>query len=85
MTGISDPTDEGRRRYPETGGFLTELRHPIPCTCVETCEPLCAGECGCLACGVLFTMFCDEAGCFPENKAELEHAMWRYRGKPTSK
>ena len=81
MTGIDEPTAEGRRRYPPTG-YMTELRNPIACTCVETCQRLCAGECGCLACSVLFTMFCDEAGCFPETKDDLEHALWRYRGDP---
>lgn len=80
MTAIAEPTPEGKRRYPETGGFLIELREPIACTCLETCQPLCAGECGCLACGLMFTMFCDEAGCLPETKAELEQAIWRYRG-----
>lgn len=84
MTDSPQPTEEGKRRYPETGGYLTVFTDPIACTCQPTCQPLCTGECGCEACGVLFAEFCDEAGCFPETKAELEKAIWRYRGNPTS-
>lgn len=79
MTDQSEPTAEGLRRYPPTG-YMTELRDPIACICKETCHRLCAGECGCEACSVMFSIFCDEAGCFPETKAELERAIWRYRG-----
>ena len=85
MNYADEPTAEGKRRYPETGGFLIELREPIPCTCLETCEPLCAGECRCLACGVLFAIFCGEVGFYPESKEELEQAIWRYRGKSTDR
>lgn len=82
MTGIDEPTAEGMRRYPETKGYLTELREPIPCTCKEACQRLCAGECGCEACRVMFAMFCDEAGCFPETAADREQVIRRYRGDP---
>lgn len=80
MSEAIEPTDEGKHRYPPTG-YMTELRDPIACTCVYTCKALCAGECGCLACGLLFSMFCDEAGCFPETPADLEKAKRRYRGE----
>jgi hypothetical protein len=79
MTDQTEPTAEGLRRYPPTG-HMTELREPIPCVCNETCHRLCAGECGCEACSVMFSIFCDEAGCFPNSKDELERALWKYRG-----
>lgn len=82
MTAPLGPSAEGRRRYPSTHGYMTELRDPIPCTCEPDCQSLCVGECGCEACKVLFSIFCDEAGCFPETAAELERAVWRYRGDP---
>lgn len=77
-----EPTDEGKRRYPEADGYLTVFVDPIACTCQLTCQPLCTGECGCEACGVLFAEFCDEAGCAADTEAELERARWRYRGEP---
>lgn len=75
------PTEEGKRRYADTNGYMVELKEPIPCSCRESCHPLCTGECGCEACALMFTMFCDEAGCFPETKPELEKAVIRYRGE----
>ena len=75
------PSPEGERRYPETMGFMVELKEPIPCTCKATCHPLCTGECGCDACSVMFSMFCDEAGCFPQTETEMEQAIIRYRGE----
>ncbi len=82
MTAPLCPTVEGRSWYPSTHGYMTELRDPIPCTCAASCQLLCTGECGCEACSMLFSMFCDEAGCFPETNAELDRAVWRYRGDP---
>jgi hypothetical protein len=81
MTRPNQPTSEGMHRYPDHGGFMVELKEPVPCTCEETCRALCTGECGCEACAILFTMFCEETGYFPETRRELEHAIIRYRGE----
>jgi len=83
MTESTLPTEEGLKRY--TGGYMTELREPIACTCKPTCQRLCAGECGCEACSVMFSIFCDESGCFPNTPAELESSLRRYRGDPVEK
>jgi hypothetical protein len=50
------PTDEGVRRYPETGGYYTANNvedgdRGTPCTCKPSCPRDCKGECGCPACG----------------------------------
>jgi hypothetical protein len=56
-----EPTAEGLLRYPQTGG--TYAGNPaVPCTCVPTCERRCDGVCGCEACDLAFTVFCDESG-----------------------
>jgi hypothetical protein len=44
------PTDEGVKRYMETGGYYTENGERIPCTCTSECEKPCKGKCGCRAC-----------------------------------
>jgi hypothetical protein len=67
--GRLTPTDEGRKRYPRTFGY-----HPVvsndpeprpepswPCTCTPACHPRCAGECGCQACGVVFSLFIEDS------------------------
>lgn len=82
MIGPLIPTAEGRRRYPETYGYMVELRSPVPCLCWGSCKALCTGECGCQACTALFTLFCAEAGCHPDTPRELEKAVIRYRGYP---
>lgn len=57
---MTTPTPEGLRRYSETGGY--QLVGDLPCVCSRFCQPRCAGECGCEACRMTFTVFCDEAG-----------------------
>lgn len=57
-----EPTPEGAKRYPLTGGYNFDLASPIPCVCKPTCAARCAGECGCDACSVQFTMFCEVSG-----------------------
>lgn len=64
---MTTPTPEGMRRYPYTQGYFPDLSAEgvapdldLPCTCVADC-PRCAGECGCKACSMAFTDFCDEA------------------------
>jgi hypothetical protein len=80
----TQPTPEGLRRWPHTEGYHpdvsasdTQPDHDLPCTCVETCEPRCGGECGCKACEFAFVEFCDVAGVAPD-VSEAE-ALERYR------
>lgn len=46
-----EPTEEGKKRYPHTGGYWEEL----PCTCTNQCPDPCRGSadhkgCQCEAC-----------------------------------
>jgi hypothetical protein len=79
---MSEPTAEGLRRYPETAGYNVDLSSPIPCVCNPACAVRCAGECGCEACAVQFTRFCEASGrlsaLMPTSKAE-EEALDAYR------
>jgi hypothetical protein len=63
------PTDEGKRRYPETGGYFEWDNGPehggldrFPCKCTAACLPTCDGRCGCRACSFRWAVFIDEAG-----------------------
>lgn len=47
MTRRDEPTDEGRQRW-EPDGYNHETDEP--CTCRESCERPCKGQCGCSAC-----------------------------------
>jgi hypothetical protein len=65
------PTEEGRRRYPYTAGHHPYLASSDlqpdpqhPCTCVPTCHARCGGECGCSACSLDFSVYCDVAGLY---------------------
>lgn len=79
---MSEPTAEGLKRYPETAGYNVDLASPIPCVCTPTCRLRCAGECGCKACSVQFTTFCEASGrlsaLVPTSNAE-EEALDAYR------
>ncbi len=59
---MSEPTAEGLKRYPATAGYNVDLASSIPCVCTSTCLVRCAGECGCEACSVQFTTFCETSG-----------------------
>jgi hypothetical protein len=66
-----DPTDAGKIRWPDTGGYLELVaktrRDPekLPCTCVDACaEPDCRGACGCEACALAWLVYHDD------------HALW---------
>jgi hypothetical protein len=66
---MSKPTEEGRRRYPHTAGFHADISSDLlmpditsPCTCTPTCPARCAGQCGCEACSLAFSIFTDESG-----------------------
>lgn len=50
---LDKPTDFGRTVYPETDGYY----EGSPCTCEETCKPLCSGTCGCVACKNAYSDF----------------------------
>lgn len=80
---MSGPTAEGLKRYPETAGYNVALASPIPCVCASVCRARCAGECGCEACSVQFTTFCEVtgrlSGLVPTSRAE-EEALEAYRG-----
>lgn len=79
----TEPTNQGLRRYSATAGYNTELASPIPCLCHDGCQSRCAGECGCEACSVQFSMFCDEAGIYgldAELSTTEEEALASYRG-----
>ena len=79
---MSEPTAEGLKRYPETAGYNVDLASPIPCVCTPACGARCAGECGCKACSVQFTTFCEASGrlsaAAPNSKAK-EEALDAYR------
>lgn len=62
---MTTPTAEGLRRYPDQHGYFdVGDGDPQPCTCVPTCPVRCPGACGCKACSLMFTDFCDAAGLF---------------------
>lgn len=55
------PSEEGLRRYRDTGGYNVEDGEPgEPCTCKKTCHPRCGGECTCDACALRFEMFLEQ-------------------------
>lgn len=74
---MTQPTEEGLRRYPLTGGYNQSIDDDPgePCTCQPTCPGRCAGECGCAACALQFDMFCEVAGLLgPEPMSDAVHA-----------
>ncbi|MET3653517.1 hypothetical protein ABIC75_003254 [Dyella japonica] len=79
---MCEPTAEGLKRYPESAGYNVDLASPIPCVCKPACWVRCAGECGCQACSVQFTTFCEASGrltaLVPTSQAE-EEALYAYR------
>jgi hypothetical protein len=44
------PSQEGARRYPPEGLYISDSGSSLPCTCKPICRDNCAGECGCGAC-----------------------------------
>lgn len=85
---MTQPTQEGLRRYPQTRGYHPDLSseipvpdHDSPCTCEPTCPARCSGECGCEACSLAYTIFCDEAGFFGSDGPTVteEEALRVYR------
>jgi hypothetical protein len=70
-----DPTFHGKRRWPESNGYL-ELnakkqgeREKLPCTCGIGCSnPDCEGTCGCEACALAWLVYHDD------------HALWDDQG-----
>lgn len=85
---MTKPTPEGLRRYPLTQGYAHDVSKlgpnpdfDLPCTCTPACATRCAGECGCNACGMQFTVFADEAGFFQaDGQLDEEGALRAYRG-----
>jgi hypothetical protein len=49
----TEPTDEGRKRYPPDG--IYDLAYP--CTCQPSCPFDCKGQCGCKACHAAYGDF----------------------------
>lgn len=43
-----EPTEEGKRRYPN--GYYSQDGIDVPCTCKPECVDPCKGKCGCEAC-----------------------------------
>lgn len=77
----AEPTDEGRRRYPDTAGYHADMSTAtlepdldLPCTCAEACAPRCGGACGCIACGLDFTEYCDVAGLLSVDGLQVSEA-----------
>jgi hypothetical protein len=79
------PTAEGMKRYPETGGYYdipegffaegvegdpATNRHP--CTCQPECLTRCAGECGCEACSWRDVVENDMGQTYPHVLAEAD-------------
>jgi hypothetical protein len=59
MMANHEPTEEGRLRYPSTGGFFDianffvvrkGVSRLVPCRCKTSCLDNCVGACGCQAC-----------------------------------
>lgn len=79
---MCEPTAEGLKRYPETAGYNVDLASPIPCVCTRACGVRCAGECGCNACTIQFTTFCQASGrlsALAPTSPEEEEALYAYR------
>lgn len=49
----TEPTEEGKRRYPPDGIYEDDY----PCTCREDCPSACKGQCGCEACHAGYSDF----------------------------
>ena len=65
MKSNTFPTDEGRRRYVGTNGYVHPPivdGEPVPCVCKTTCLRGCDGRCGCDACRWAFNVFADDLG-----------------------
>lgn len=74
MTEHTEPTEEGKLRYPAyiddqvspavayPAGFNHSFMPPVPCTCMPVCQPRCAGECGCQACRLAFSEYANMRG-----------------------
>jgi hypothetical protein len=66
----SEPTKEGRRRWPPDGYLQLNGGAPnkIACTCTAACrEPDCRGACGCEACALGWLIYQDEQALWDEN------------------
>jgi hypothetical protein len=85
------PTEEGKRRYPDPdptkAGYNLDFRDSsdpeapgLACTCLVSCRPRCAGECGCDAHEVAFQEFADEKGFYTSAGFDEEAALRAYRG-----
>jgi hypothetical protein len=85
LEGSELPSAQGLIRYPHTAGYNVDLVDPVACTCKDACLPRCAGECGCDACSLQFSSFCDMAGFYNAVPTSDEEALAlaRYRGEFT--
>lgn len=92
MSHQTEPTDEGKRRYPGftdrevdppvtyPAGYNTAFEPPVPCTCTPACKSRCAGECGCEACKLMFAEYADMMGWYgPEPFVATEEHLQQYR------
>jgi hypothetical protein len=82
---VTEPTPQGLNRYPDTDGYFVavDLRDTPrePCTCGDFCRDPCAGNCGCVACGLRFALFCDEGGFYnTEFTPEVEALALKHYG-----
>ena len=57
---ITEPTEEGKLRYPPDGYYEGDCKCHIPCTCTSECRNPCKGECGCEACRAEYVDFGDD-------------------------
>ena len=82
MSNPTRPTDEGMLRYLETRGYYQGVLPPVECVCERECQARCAGECGCVACSIAFSEFCDDMGLdgpHPWTDEQKEEALFKYR------
>jgi hypothetical protein len=59
-SATATPTEIGRQRYPEGGGYYTEQvvgGRRYACTCWSSCGNPCRGKCTCAACGAAWRDF----------------------------
>lgn len=70
---MSEPTEEGKRRWPPDGYLQLSRAAPgmpdkLACNCTSACrEPDCKGACGCEACALGWLVYQDEQALWDEN------------------
>ena len=68
---MSEPTEQGKRRWPPDGylrlNSVAGEPDRLACMCSATCQPDCKGECGCEACALAWLVYQDEQALWSDN------------------